>query len=350
MRVTYWPQVVAGVFLTTGVASTAIAEVGAMKPASVIVFPKVVARDSGPTNWGGLVQDTFVQISNTGNMAVSAHCFFVNGAKSCPWGDECASDLDCDYEPCTAQWQLMDFYVDLTPRQPISWVVSQGRPEVYEPFYTPPIPQLGLLPFTGELLCVQVDADGLPIPGNSLTGEATLVDQRNGYDVAKYSAVGILGIDFVGIDGVLDLDGIEYDPCPSRWTVNHSVMGAAEVATSFAIVPCTQNFETQAPQTLNVNFRVTNEFEQMLSATKSVTCWDDLSFKDLAPGFFEWPSVGSFHLQTRMTSVDGGFLVIAQEFHGLWEWEWGMHTASAAANAHPDGSTYGDRITIPPLW
>src|SRR5574340_547403 len=84
-----------------GVAASARADVTVDKGASILVFPKVVADASF---------DTIIQIANTGNTMVAAHCFYVNNS--------------------SGQCQETDFDIFLTKQQPTHWQVSVGRPSL----------------------------------------------------------------------------------------------------------------------------------------------------------------------------------------------------------------------------
>src|SRR5262245_13988363 len=90
---------------------TARAQVGSEAPASIVVFPKIVVDGT---------RDTVVQLSNSANVTVYAHCWYLNGAPANP-----------QLPPGPAnppQWTPTDFQLSLTKQQPTTWVVSLGRP------------------------------------------------------------------------------------------------------------------------------------------------------------------------------------------------------------------------------
>jgi hypothetical protein len=260
-------------------AGAARADTTTDRSASILVFPKVIADGT---------RDTIIQISNTSNSVVHAHCFYVNAEPADPF-----SPPDPISNP--PLWQELDFDIWLTKQQPTHWVVSEGRlvdpsdpscnrENLYcngsgiDPGRVPPV----VHPFTGELKCIEVDASGAPLSGNHLKGEATQVrldvcnpntalcevsgfkcDPANGnddcrleeddanpagqvfprqifipdliYDVSKYSAIGLLGNEFNNGDGVLCLGGQpddgdcptggEYNACPDVWILNHFGQG-----------------------------------------------------------------------------------------------------------------------------
>jgi hypothetical protein len=385
--------------LTVVFASGALAEITTEKSASILVFPKVISDGT---------KDTVIQITNTSNSMVHAHCFYVNGALTDP-----SRPAGPTNPPL---WTEIDFDIWLTKQQPTYWVVSEGRlvdatdppcSRTEDPPYD--CPNTGIDPgrvppvvedFTGELKCIEVDASGAPLSGNHLKGEATLVtldtcsvdsddagdvpdtcavsraacdnddaDCPGTDDIAKYNAIGVLGNENNNGDGVLCLGGTvgdscptgpEYNACPQTWILNHYAEGAVDpvlfdleedssVSTDVTIVPCTENFETQAPTSVTVQFAITNEYEQTFSASTTVICWAEVNLADINP-IFDVDFVGSDLLQTRMrpsTGTTAGFMVVADELH-TWDDGENQAIATTAANVHNEGERPGpDLITIP---
>lgn len=304
----------------------ATAQVTTEQGASIIVFPKVIADGT----W-----DTVIQLANQTVNERLAHCFYVNGVPG----------------PRTARlWEEIDFDVWLTQRQPTHWVVSRGRLDDptdgrcsadnrdcdaagFDPGRIPR-PPVG---FRGELLCVEADASGFPIPGNALIGKATLHHLASG-GVTTYSAIGLQGFITNNLDNVLCLgggrsaqcpNGPEYAGCPDRWVLNHpaeevDAESGSSVTTSITVVPCTQNFMTQAPPVVTMQFVIYNEFEQRFSASTSVTCWADLTLATIdSPSAvdrsaFSRSSLGTTYAQTAIRQVPDnenpafGFMLVAQ--------------------------------------
>jgi hypothetical protein len=261
--------------------SGAGAELTTERSASILVFPKVIANGT---------RDTIIQITNTSNSMVHAHCFYVNAAPT-------NSELPPDPVLNPPLWQEIDFDIWLTKQQPTHWVVSRGRavnpqdPSCDRLSGTYACPDSGLDPgrvpplpddFVGELKCVEVDASGAPISGNHLKGEASIITvnacgpqlQCSGdgsrcwsdndcaigeacelapenfceltggpctascpttNDVAKYNAIGVIGNENNNGDPVLCLGGepsdecqtgAEYDGCPETWILNHLAFGS----------------------------------------------------------------------------------------------------------------------------
>jgi hypothetical protein len=332
--------------------SGAAADVVTEQSASILVFPKVVADGT---------RDTIIQITNTSNSMVHAHCFYVNGALTFP---------DQDPGPNNPPlWTEIDFDIWLTKQQPTQWVVSEGRlvdptdatcnrdnedcPTAgFDPGRVPPVVE----DFTGELKCIEVDGSGAPLSGNHLKGEATIFTRNICDDgtcvvsgescstdddcdedfigAAKYNGLGVIGLETNNGDGILCLggepnasceNGAEYNACPQTWILNHLADGAedpvagegSEVHTTITVIPCTQNFETQVPESVIIQFAITNEFEQTFSASTTVTCWAELDLEEINEVFTR-DFVGSDFIQTRMRPSSGtasGFMVVADALH-----------------------------------
>ena len=270
MRTGKWNAILTGacgIVAAVGmVAASAHADVTTEKGSSILVFPKVRANAN---------YDTVIEITNTGNSMVHAQCYYVN-------------DLQ--------EWSKIDFNIWLTKQQPTHWVVSTGRRfdptcgfgedcSGFAPGLVPPVPD-----FEGELKCVEVTESGEPITGNHLKGIATLVavtdgtefgsDSRTAGDISTYNGVGIEGNPNAVPSNPLLLDGDTYEACPERIVLNYFASGAddpvatgASVFTELTLVPCSQDFETDTPGEVTIQFVVYNEFEQRFSASTTIDCF-----------------------------------------------------------------------------
>jgi hypothetical protein len=122
------------------------------------------------------------------------------------------------------------------------------------------------------------------------------------------------------------------------------------------LVPCTQNLETQAPQPVTLQFIVTNEFEQSLSASTTFQCWASYTLNgdeaDSANPYggistaFEQGVIGGDILKTQVRVVGGtnGVLPIIETTTSV-----GATFARHAENPHSSfEDVFGpDVITIP---
>ncbi|GIW41754.1 MAG: hypothetical protein KatS3mg076_2331 [Candidatus Binatia bacterium] len=357
------------------------AQVSVEKSASILIFPKVLYGElPGRAALGSF--DTIIQVSNTSNSVVYGHCFYVNAA---------LTDPELPPGPDNPRlWQEVDFDIVLTRQQPTHWVVSEGRttnpfdPNCgptntdcpgagFDPGRIPPVPP----GFEGELKCIEVDQSGAPISGNHLKGEATILSAAgtvNGVeshlvpgDASKYNAIGLLGFDTNDSDTVLCLgggisadcpSGAEYQGCPEAVLATHFAEeasnpalsdGASSVRTELTIVPCSQNFETQVPAVLRVQFLLFNEFEEPFSTSTTVECWGNFLLRDINP-VFSVGSLGSRFVQTRMrpAASDPGFVALLEELHFVPPPPAVSLVSRAAANLTVVGErTRGDLVVVP---
>ena len=356
-------------------ANPAAAKTTSEQPSSIIIFPKVIADGT---------RDTFIQISNTANSVVHAHCLYVNAYPVCQGIGDCQEGT-CS-GACLPQWQEIDFNIWLTKQQPTHWGAGLGRQDLntgsvcfrnvrtgerqYDCYdaglaqgLIPPVPT----PFEGELRCIEVDQSGAPISGNHLKGEATIIS-RDG-DASKYNAVGLLGEPFTNNgDNTLCLGGepsaecptgAEYEGCPERLWIPHFAAGAdnpifgptSTVQTELTVVPCRANFEFGSLDITRVTlqFRAFNEFEQLFSASTPVECWRSFFLDDVNQIF------SARVMQTRLVqtvvrpvlpSGGGGSSVAAvvEEIHAVPSGA----TARAAYNVHEVGNfERGEIILLP---
>jgi hypothetical protein len=248
-----------------------VADIASDKPAAIVIFPKLLVDTSN-----GL--DTQIRLTNTSNQPIKMKCFYVNTTPRCevPGGSCFPSQRGCvgmveglpHFGACRPQWQETDFIVELTSRQPTTWLVSQGAGGCLQVqgagkcshdasmscenntqcgaghfCVAPPcFPYDGVLrtgpngqdnaessvppsaedPFIGELKCIALDDSLQPVDRNDLKGEALIgvSDESAGLvDIAGYNAIGIPAIEGrQNRDGVLVLGtvgdgGNPSDPC-----------------------------------------------------------------------------------------------------------------------------------------
>ena len=296
--------ILGGMALLTGpIRAHAQDEFSTERPGSILIFPKVI-------NTGVPDPDTVIQISNTTNMVVYAHCLYVDGRS-------------VNGSPA---WDVTDFDLVLTRQQPTHWAVGEGRgidpldsEKGLDPGLIPPV-SLG---FTGFLTCVQVDSSGAPVGGNALKGEATIgsITGVGGENlVSKYNAIGIPAVGTVSPGNVLHLDNIEYAACPADLLVNFQAENgpdpaleaagntASIVSSNLTIVPCGMDFENLIPGHTTLDIGAKNEFEENSSASFSVTCWRSLPLSDPTFGVQSIFNIGALNSEfgTAVLSPAGG--------------------------------------------
>jgi len=369
--------------------------------AGYVVLPKVVVHTTGGdpavANPGGTAVDTLIQFTNVNQgEAITADCWWVNANKHCgtDMGPICGTNADClPGLQCVQGWTVLDFQVTLSPGQPIGFLASSGlnplpcdatfpgvgcrgrcsggaddgdpcgggSPLCSAPGFCKsaegavrPVPED---PFRGELKCLQVDENDIPVDQNDLKIEATIVSTTVGggtaTTAASYNGVGFvstasgtgLGADPICL-GSLPLGSTAdcagtYAPCPSVLQVEHFFDGATTelgsvVTTDLTLVPCSENLGEPAAQlglSVTANMLVYNEFEQRFSTNSRVQCYQStrLSDIDTQPGpagdaysLFSVGVEGTITGQTRIRGIQGpqgelgyGLTGVACENHSL---------------------------------
>jgi len=373
--------VVTGLALIVSV-TAAQADITTERSASILIFPKLVFDSSGLQT--GTPVDTIIQISNTSNSMVFAHCFYVNAVPPDPTRPPSSTNPPI--------WQEVDFEIFLTKQQPTHWLLSNGRLD--DPsdnkncsvdcsgagFDPGRIPPAGNDPFTGELKCIEVDSSGAPINGNHLKGEATIVTTDGRAEISEYNAVGVLGLntDLNSNDSNSTLclgggvrpgcrTGAEYNACPQTVILNHFAEGATDpviealgngnngksnVSSELTLVPCSEDFENQLPPSVVVQFLITNEFEAQFSTSTTVTCWGNFRLNTIGSigRILEIGTLGTRFAQTRMSPAGDdqpGFVGVVEEFH-TQPTALTPITSRAALNLHGEGARpNGDIILVP---
>ena len=355
---------------TGGMVAPASADVSSTNPAAIVIYPKLVADSATNT-------DTVLQLTNVSSQPANVRCFYVNanghcsnnptqicdpnraaaGSNACPTGGVCIPG-----------WIETDFRFRLTPNQPIKWRVSEGLadfPRANQPgpggqfTLQSSIPPASEDPFLGELKCVLVGDDELPIDANWLEGKATIVSEACPLDIAGYTAIGIQAIPGANNrDNTLVL-GTEYNGCPNILSLDHFFDGAtdpasgSEVTTDVTFVPCSQDFNLQLPKSLVVQFLVYNEFEQRFSTSRTIDCLTNIALTDIDTRLGEFGDLQSiFHVAVQGTltgqtlargvndssdDAPGGetMLMVAQRFHdAAWSSAYVAH--QRGVRAEPD--------------
>jgi hypothetical protein len=238
----------------------ASADVTTDQPGSIIIFPKVISNGT---------LDTTIQITNTDTMAWQAQCYYVHSI-GCPTGETCCED---------------DFVLTFTKQQPLGWLFSVGG---YNAITQEIIPGRGTAT-AGELKCVVLGPDGVPIPANVLKGEATIASVAGG-TASVYNAIAIQATSPLssgtGPDFALPLNGTQYNACPASLLMNFRPDGSydpltdATITNEVTLVPCTEDITETVRfggTPSRARFAIVNEFENLYtgpySAFQTFDCW-----------------------------------------------------------------------------
>ncbi len=315
------------------------AAVSTDQPGAILIFPKVASDQN---------QETIIQLSNAISSRIYARCFYLNGAP----------------DPATGQptWGLTDFQITLTSLQPAVWVAGDGLPAVPPDrppdLYPGPIPPVGV-GFLGELACVVVNVSESPQSINALTGEVTLVD-RNTHSARKYPGLTVQGLPGNNGDNTLLLDDVEYDSCPRMLLLNHFFDDAPDpvlsspIASHLTFVPCSMDLEQSVPGSATLQFEVFNEFEQRLTTSIAITCFEDIDLSDIdsksqrSRSIFNFAEQGTLVGQTRIRPVPDangaqghGVLAIGEEYRDT------RQRGSALTLYFVDGNLQPDVFVLP---
>ena len=418
-----WTMAIVTALVISG--AVARADIASDKPAAIVIYPKIaVDTANGMDTVVRLsnINQTTPILAHCFYLDANSHC---SGGTA--EGDICTSSpTTCTGGGlCVPGWQEVDFRVQLTAAQPIEWKASdgllggrtcdggtndgkpckvadqcpggscalgvpipvgscKGNPNVAcstdadcNPFpggggctqsnsiSLTRIPGVPEDPFVGELKCIAIDGNGVPVPRNELKGEGLLETSTTAnIDVASYNAIGIQATGTAtGDPNVLTLGGDtpEYNGCPNFLILNHFFEDAndpvpgstSKIATNVVFVPCSEDLLRQIPGAAVVQYLVFNEFEQRFSTSKSVNCFQDtrlckLDTPDCSRSIFNVNTSGTLTGQTRINPIGkaplpSGLLGIAVETHNN-----GTTAQSAAFNLHMQGARdAADTITIP---
>jgi hypothetical protein len=364
MRQVRWASWVVGLAMVLAVCGMrpALADVRSDQAAAILEWPSVLFFDTDTVFASGFLLDTVIQLSNTSTDPVFVHCFYENAnshctntGQVCVFAQECCNtETGCGV--CLPGWNETDFRVQLTPRQPLGWLASEGL-SGFDPFppltfgefpldgvtsfgiggssnsgsRIPPVPES---PFNGSLRCIAVDQDEVPVDRNVLKGEYTLElfnHEEDELSVAKANAVGIQAIEgAVNDDNILTLGGpdAEYNGCPNFLILNHFFDGAEDpvigegsnVITALTLVPCSEDYLRQIPGAAVVQYLVYNEFEQRFSTSRAVQCKQLILLSNIDTtqnerSIFSAGVAGTLTGQSRLNPIGSGLLAVATEIH-----------------------------------
>lgn len=176
--------------------------------------------------------------------------------------------VKCHYLP-TGSCLGTDFFVSLTPNQPVSWLARSGSIGGQ-----PGLQRLAIPPFFGEgsLKCVVIPGEGGDEHQNAIQGRATVFGP-DGY-TESIGAIGIERLTPGEFSNVLELDGVTYAQCPDEYhfTFLSSEPGNPNTESELILSTCDEDLENLITRNVVVQFQIINEFEQFLSASTSVRC------------------------------------------------------------------------------
>jgi hypothetical protein len=199
----------------------------ATKNGALLVFVKVEVK------WdfrGNLVRDTLLELTNDGEVPVGFQLYFVNG--DAPLA-AVTNPIDGSMERAHPGWNFTDQQILLTQNEPTYWSAHTGLPKGITPFSNldggvppgrpdPDPRNPGGRMVRGFVVGWAVNAEGLEIKYNRLTGRAMMIDYAQGtadeYEAWSFRCVAPVadGAEPDATSGRLLLDGLEYDAAPEK--------------------------------------------------------------------------------------------------------------------------------------
>lgn len=232
-------------------------------------------------------RDTRIEIVNLTGDYIDLQCFYVHG-------DSC---------------QEIGFLMSLTPFQPLAWTLRGGASNTFNGTAAPPF--YG----TGELKCAVAAARPDIEAHNAVQGRA-IVYGSDGRTVSL-GAVGFRRLSPGPYTSTLQLNGNTYASCPNR--LHFQILTNESQPNELILVPCDQDHLLQNPAERTVQFLVTNEFEQTLSASTALRCSARLRLADIPGGVFTRAVLGTDTAQLDARGVQGpllGLVIDAVDFFG----------------------------------
>ncbi|MCP3903782.1 MAG: hypothetical protein GY715_09120 [Planctomycetes bacterium] len=306
---------------------------------SLVLFSKIDIRwDSN----GGLLQDTFLSLTNDFPEDVLIQTYFING------------DPPLEADPITGErahpgWNFVDNRFPLTGDQPTYWSALTGQPAAgglapftsLDPGFPPGRPVgdgTGDRMLRGFAVAWAVNPQGGQIRWNHLKGEGTIVDYLGGsaweYGTTNFKAVAGNHGDPVGTPGIIRLDGAEFVEAFDLLLFSFHASGSAafsgprqvlvEPDLTIQPVPADLRQETAGPVTTKADFSVFNGNEVKFSgAHRCVTCWDQTLLGDYGvPNHFLLQHLQTDHGKAR---IDGKASQVCDVDHDPGDGPLGAH-------------------------
>ena len=188
---------------------------------SALIYPRVEV-DYGVIDSEeiGVIRDTLITLTNDSAGPARLKCYYATS-------DPIPTPYTGTLAGARQYKHSLDFTIDLTHNQPVSWWASNGYAVQGSTRVSQIAPPFGIFPdgarrTAGELKCWAVTADGsTEMHYNHLFGTASIFDYRFSqaweYTATAFQALGAATLTgtALGSPGVLNLDNSEYDACPN---------------------------------------------------------------------------------------------------------------------------------------
>ena len=251
---------------------------------SVLIYPRIeVVYGEAPSEAAsvqqqyGVVRDTVITLTNDSAGPVRLKCYYAT-----------SDPLNTPYTGTLAgarQYKhFLDFTIDLTHNQPISWWASSGYCRCQRARKSNRLPRRSASSRTaqrrsaGELKCWAVTADGSTEQHyNHLFGTASIGDyytyQAWEYTATAFQALGAATLTgtALGSPGELQLNGTEYDACPNILLGNFIPTGYTDNHTQVTLASCNQDLrQAYTPTITKLTWTFWNQDESARTGTHFV--------------------------------------------------------------------------------
>jgi hypothetical protein len=274
---------------------------------SLFFVSKVEVRWAGTAPFG-VIQDTFVSLTNDYPEDVLVQMYFING--DAPLDEQFDDNTGVLVERSHLGWNWVDNAITLTGNEASYWSVLTGNPkgltpiEALDPGVPPGRPALdgtGDRVLRGYIIGFAVNSSGEEIVWNHLGATATIVDYLR-TAAWEYTAFTTTVVDGVaghgqpsGTPGRLHIDGTEYAAMYDELLFNFQAASSAGFTTAppaqFGVVSDTDltlhpvsadlRQTNDGPVTTKASFLIWNENETKFSGThRCITCWDQTLISD----------------------------------------------------------------------
>jgi hypothetical protein len=331
-------------------------EVNANQKGSLLYWSDVEVKYNAA---GELAADTIIELTNDSNSGVYVQLYLVNG--DCPLAEERAGAFPFELlERAHPGWNFVDVQIFLSPNKPTFWSAASGNNQGFSP--VPPIGPTGdslQIPPFGNL-----DADPAPIGSpdhlgtgrldpdnhlfnlenrtvrgfivgwavviagqetthNELAGSAMKIDYQLGA-AWEYDAYAYRRLAATAGDGLLELDGVEYNRSPARlqiefFTVPTIIAQPGQIPVVIFDTDLTMHLigadfraTGTGPRTTWVQADIWNQNEDRFSGTsRCLTCWDQtllgdfMGFGVVTANHFLRDNIGTDKGKARLTGLGG---------------------------------------------
>ena len=292
----------------------------------------------------GSSTDTLITLTNDSAGPVRLKCYYATS-------DEIPTPYTGTLAGARSYKHKLDFTIDLTHNQPVSWWASSGYAAQESAKVDQVAPPFGIYPdgasrYAGELKCWAVTADGSTEQHyNHLFGTASIFNfwsyQAWEYTATAFQALGAATLTgtALGSPGVLNLDNSEYDACPNILLGNFVPNGywayGEQSHTQVTLASCNQDLrQAYTPTITKLTWTFWNQDESARTGTHwCADSWYETNFPLQDNRWFQstYYSLGTaaayFRIETTADTQVCGIGTTTSAYVGVMEEDFGGYYA-----------------------